>query len=85
MLYQFYLTMMDLVGFSDIHYSIYRIYSRIRRQILDEIWSFILPFDLYAGHKKENFQAILGTTFTPHPELFLYTSIHNHNCNYYIC
>ena len=32
------------------HYFMYRIYSRIRRKILDKILTFFRPFDLYAGH-----------------------------------
>ena len=32
-----------------------RIYSRISREILDKFWTFSSSFDLYAGHKKEQF------------------------------
>ncbi len=31
--------------------NIYRIYSRISREILDKIWQIFLQFDLYAGQK----------------------------------
>ncbi len=31
--------------------GIYRIYSRISREILDKIWQIFLQFDLYAGQK----------------------------------
>ena len=44
----------------------YRIYSRIRRKILDKILIFFSPFDLYAGLKSQFLflKAILGITFT---------------------
>jgi hypothetical protein len=31
----------------------YRIYSRIGREILDDLWRYFFQFDLYAGHKFE--------------------------------
>jgi hypothetical protein len=35
----------------------YRIYSRISREILDEFWTVVFQFDLYAGHKSRQFSS----------------------------
>ncbi len=43
----------------------YRIYSRISREILDILDDYFFQFDLYAGHKKIETNIVISCLFQP--------------------